>query len=359
MKTIFLISSIFLASVTSSCQIDLKTGKLIDKTNNQTKSENKMEAIIKTNKGEITINLEYKKTPMTVANFVGLAEGTIKNSAKSINEPYYDELKFHRVINDFMIQGGCPDGNGMGDPGYKFPDEIDPTLKHDKAGILSMANSGPGTNGSQFFITHKETPWLDGKHTVFGNVIKGQDVVNAIEQDDKIETVTIVRSGDAKEFNASNIFNEEMEKITIIEEENRKKAEKELMLLQKGSEVTSSGLAYKVIKKGNGDVKPKPNSTVTVHYTGKLLDGTVFDSSRERGQPATFPLNRVIPGWTEGLQLMVEGDSFTFIIPSKLAYGERGIPQAGIGPNATLIFDVELIKIVETDGEDPHKGHNH
>ena len=150
-----------------------------------------------------------------------------------------------------------------------------------------------------------------------------------------------------------------MEKITIIEEENRKKAEKELMLLQKGSEVTSSGLAYKVIKKGNGDVKPKPNSTVTVHYTGKLLDGTVFDSSRERGQPATFPLNRVIPGWTEGLQLMVEGDSFTFIIPSKLAYGERGIPQAGIGPNATLIFDVELIKIVETDGEDPHKGHNH
>ena len=217
-----------LALMIMGCKTDNKQESI------ENTGDSSMQAIINTSKGDITVDLEFEKTPMTVANFVGLAEGTIKNSAKSINEPYYDELKFHRVINDFMIQGGCPDGNGMGDPGYKFPDEIDPTLKHDKAGILSMANSGPGTNGSQFFITHKETPWLDGKHTVFGNVIKGQDVVDAIEQDDKIETVTIVRSGDAKEFNASNIFNEEMEKITIIEEENRKKAEKELMLLQKG-----------------------------------------------------------------------------------------------------------------------------
>lgn len=158
-------------------------------------------ALIKTNRGSILLELEYKKTPLTVSNFVGLAEGTIENNQKALGEPYYNGLKFHRVIPNFMIQGGCPLGTGTGDPGYSFRDELDPTLKHDRAGILSMANSGPTTNGSQFFITHEPTAWLDGKHTVFGHVIEGQEVVDAITQEDQIDEILIIRMGaDAQKF---------------------------------------------------------------------------------------------------------------------------------------------------------------
>ena len=162
-------------------------------------------AQLNTSKGKITIRLEYEKTPLTVANFVGLAEGTKKFTAQGRKEgkPYYDGLAFHRVIADFMIQGGCPLGTGTGGPGYRFADEIDPTLKHVGPGILSMANAGPGTNGSQFFITHKATPWLDGKHTVFGKVLgkSDLDVVNAIAKGDKLVKLTILRVGDkAKAF---------------------------------------------------------------------------------------------------------------------------------------------------------------
>lgn len=159
-----------------------------------------------TSKGKIILFLEFEKTPLTVANFVGLAEGTKNYSKdggppKAQDKPFYDGLKFHRVISDFMIQGGDPQGNGGGGPGYQFRNEIAPSLKHDHAGILSMANAGSDTNGSQFFITHKETPWLDGKHTVFGHVVEGQDVVNKIVQGDTIKTVKIVRLGDkAKAF---------------------------------------------------------------------------------------------------------------------------------------------------------------
>ncbi|MBX2979208.1 MAG: peptidylprolyl isomerase [Flavobacteriales bacterium] len=154
-------------------------------------------AKIKTNKGTITIQLEYEKAPMTVANFVALAEGKHANTAKPAGQPYYDGIVFHRVIADFMIQGGDPTGTGQGGPGYAFPDEIHPDLKHNRAGTLSMANAGPYTNGSQFFITHKDTPWLDGRHAVFGYVTQGQEVVNAIQQGDRMESVTIERIGKA------------------------------------------------------------------------------------------------------------------------------------------------------------------
>lgn len=164
-------------------------------------------AVITTTKGVIKIQLEYQKVPMTVANFVALAEGKQKNTAKADGQPYFDGIKFHRVIADFMIQGGDPTGTGMGGPGYKFPDEIDPTLKHTRPGTLSMANAGPYTNGSQFFITHKETPWLDGKHAVFGYVVAGQDVVNAIAQNDVMTSVKIEAVGkDAKAFDAVKVL---------------------------------------------------------------------------------------------------------------------------------------------------------
>ena len=305
-----------------------------------------MYAKIKTNKGDIMLELEFEKTPLTVANFVGLAEGKIKNNKKKVGEPYYDGLKFHRVIADFMIQGGCPDGNGMGGPGYQFPDEIHPDLKHSGPGILSMANAGPGTNGSQFFITHKETPWLDGKHTVFGKVTEGQDVVDAIAQDDKIIEIDIIRKGEnAKRFDSKAIFDNELEKLEKQAAEKAKKAKEAIDVLKKGAKVTSSGLAYKIIKKGTG-AKAEAGKTVSVHYTGKLSNGTKFDSSYDRNQPIEFELGRgrVIKGWDEGISLLNVGSKATFIIPPDLAYGARGAGGV-IPPNATLIFDVELVEI--------------
>ena len=301
-------------------------------------------AIISTSKGEIKIELEFEKTPGTVGNFVGLSLGVINNSIKPLGEAYYNGLKFHRVINDFMIQAGCPLGTGTGDPGYKFDDEFHNDLKHDRPGIISMANAGPSTNGSQFFITHVETPWLDNKHTVFGNVIDGMDVVNSVSQNDEIISIKINAVGDkAKAFDAAKAF-EEFNKSKA--DRIKKEKEKELKMLKdlsKGFSKTSSGLLYKFEKENNSQ-KPSNGNKVKVHYKGMLLDGTVFDSSFKRNQPIEFTLGigQVIKGWDEGISLLGIGDKASFIIPSDLAYGASGAGGV-IPPNATLVFEVELI----------------
>ena len=300
-----------------------------------------------TNKGEILVKLTHEKTPGTVGNFVALAEGKKENKARSAGEPYYDGLSFHRVIPDFMIQGGCPLGTGTGDAGYKFDDEFHTELKHDAPGVLSMANAGPGTNGSQFFITHVPTPWLDGKHTVFGHVKEGQDIVDAIAQGDTIESLEILRVGDtAQKWDALKAFMD----FTAAKQERvaaeRAKQQEALDAVAKNFETTPTGLRYKITEKGNGP-KAEKGQTVSVHYEGSLLNGQVFDSSYNRNQPIDFKLGegQVIPGWDEGIGLLSVGDTAKLVIPSDLAYGAAGAGGGVIPPNATLIFKVALVAV--------------
>jgi len=305
-----------------------------------------MYAVMHTSKGDITLRLEFKKTPMTVANFIGLAEGALNINGK--NKPFYDGLTFHRVIENFMIQGGCPKGTGTGGPGYTFPDEFDDSLKHAAPGKLSMANSGPGTNGSQFFITHVPTPWLDGKHSIFGEVLEGQDIVNAIAQGDKLTSVEIVRKGSEAEA-----FTVSRETFTTFVAEAEKKAknrnaekyaklERELKNRWPDAIETPSGLRYVVNEAGDGKKSPKHGQKVTVHYTGTLLNGKMFDSSVKRGSPAEFSIGDVIEGWNEALKTMSKGEKRTLIIPPALGYGTQGYPGI-IPPDSYLVFDVELI----------------
>lgn len=300
-----------------------------------------------TTKGDILVALEFEKTPGTVGNFVALAEGNLENSAKPQGNPYYDGLKFHRVIPDFMVQGGCPQGTGTGNPGYQFDDEFHPELKHDRPGILSMANAGPGTNGSQFFITHVETPWLDNAHTVFGHVVEGQDVVDAITQGDKIETLEIIRVGAAAEaFNAIEAFRTFEGSREKRLAEARAAQDAELDKIAAGFKKTDSGLRYQIIQESKSGKKANQGQTVSVHYKGQLADGTVFDSSYKRKEPIEFPIGvgQVISGWDEGIQLLEVGDKARLVIPSDLGYGSRGAGGV-IPPDATLIFDVELMAV--------------
>jgi FKBP-type peptidyl-prolyl cis-trans isomerase len=298
-----------------------------------------------TPKGDILVKLEHDKVPGTVGNFVALAEGNLENSAKEQGTPYYNGLKFHRVIPDFMIQGGCPQGTGTGNPGYKFDDEFHPDLKHDAPGKLAMANSGPATNGSQFYITHVPTPWLDSKHSVFGSVIEGQDIVDLVAQGDKM-SVEIIRVGaEAEVFNAVESFRT-FEGAREKREAQAKAAQSALLdEVAAGYDETTSGLRYKILQKGNGKQATK-GAKVSVHYKGQLLDGTVFDSSYKRKQPLDFNVGvgQVISGWDEGIQLLQVGAKARLVIPSNLGYGERGAGGV-IPPNATLIFDVELMDV--------------
>ena len=301
-------------------------------------------AILSTEKGTIKINLTYDKTPGTVGNFVGLVEGAIKNDFNDLGTPFYDGLKFHRVIPDFMIQGGCPKGTGVSGPGYNFDDEFHPELKHDRPGVLSMANAGPGTNGSQFFITHKETPWLDGKHTVFGYTTEGQEVINSVVQNDIIQKIIIERIGiKAQKWDAVNSFNAFLNQKKDLIRAAKEKESKALDIILSDMEKTSTGLHYKINRIGEGK-NPTPGSSVSVHYRGMLIDGTVFDSSYQRNEPINFVLGegQVISGWDEGISLLNKGASAKLVIPSDLAYGSRGAGGL-IPPNATLIFEVELV----------------
>ena len=299
-----------------------------------------------TSKGSILVKLTHDLTPGTVGNFVALAEGNMENKVKPQGQKFYDGLTFHRVIADFMIQGGCPKGSGTGDPGYKFDDEFHPSLKHDRPGVLSMANSGPGSNGSQFFITHVATPWLDNKHTVFGNVVEGQDVVDAVAQGDNLESVEIIRVGEeAQKWNAIEAFiglkGARLKREAALKAESEAKMEQ----LAAGFDRTESGLRYKMIQKGEGK-RAEAGKTVSVHYEGSLENGKVFDSSYPRKKPIEFKLGigQVIEGWDEGIALLQVGDKARFVIPSDLGYGPAGAGGV-IPPNATLIFDVELMDV--------------
>lgn len=297
-------------------------------------------AKIHTNKGTITCALAHDKAPLTVANFVGLAEGTMPNSAKGEGKPYYDGLIFHRVIPNFMIQGGDPQGSGVGGPGYQFEDEFHPELRHSGPGILSMANAGPGTNGSQFFITHVATEWLDDKHSVFGNVVDGMDVVNRIQQGDVMESVEIERVG--VEFDAAAVFADA--KAALMEKAAGKKSARDKWneILENATE-TPTGLKYVIINdESTNDDKPEEGDSVTVHYCGMFPNGQIFDDSFQRGEPITFTLGRgdVISGWDEGIGHLSVGQRAILIIPPHLAYGDRGAGGV-IPPNQTLIFEVE------------------
>jgi cyclophilin family peptidyl-prolyl cis-trans isomerase len=346
-------------------------------------------ATIQTNKGDIIVRLEHDKAPVTVANFVSLAEGNSPFVSENFKgKKYYDGLIFHRVMKDFMIQGGCPTGTGTGNPGYRFMDEFNDSLVHDRKGILSSANSGPSSNGSQFFITHNPTPWLDGVHTVFGEVVEGIAVVDSIANvpvaagnkpvdSGTMNTVKIIRNGkEAKQFDAVQVMtdyfdNEEERLAAIAKEKAEKMAEMRGMMADFATELEKqkstakqlpSGLKVLVLNEGDGE-KPKIGQKVNVMYSGYLPDGSLFESNYEEiakkygtyderkaqgggymPAPMTYATNSgLVAGFEEGLLSMKVGDKVRLFIPSHMGWGPQG--AGPIPPNSDVIFDVELTGI--------------
>ena len=366
---IYLLSLLFWSSVSYGQKSDLGDG---------------IYAEFNTNKGLIICQLEFEKTPMTVGNFIGLAEGGFSVDGISIQSPYYDGLKFHRVIADFMIQGGCPLGNGTGDPGYEFYDEIVDGLTHSGPGILSMANSGANTNGSQFFITHKATTWLDRKHTVFGHVLEGMDIVNEIEKDDLISSVKIIRIGSAAiNFDAMEAFHSVYDPLKALEESRKQELEmisamseedyskymyKQVKKKHRRAKLTESGLVYvkekkrRKARKGENVPGLKEGMQVTLHYTGSFRsNGEKFDSSLDRNEPLSFryKVQKMIPGFEEGIALIGKGEKIKVIIPYYQAYGKAG-KKGTIPPYSDLIFDIQLLDFSENkEGTSDHEGHDH
>ena len=337
-------------------------------------------ADIETTKGHIVVKLNYKEVPTTVANFVTLAEG--KNNFVKVEykgKPFYNGTIFHRVIDGFMIQGGDPTGTGMGDPGYRFEDEFVPSLRHNKKGILSMANSGPNTNGSQFFITQVPTPHLDGRHTVFGETVKGKEVIDAIakaprngqdrpNEDIKIKNITIVANGkDAQKFDAVKVFDSYFKSVAEREKEKEERVKRasakfleEIKVQEPQAKVLPSGVKIFTINNGEGK-QPKQTEFAMVNYAGYLRNGALFDSNikeveesygkyqamreQQNGyQPIPFPYTpsaQLIPGFKEALLTMKVGDKIRVFIPATLGYGEAGAGDV-IPPNSDLIFDIEI-----------------
>ncbi|MFW5844493.1 MAG: peptidylprolyl isomerase [Spirochaetota bacterium] len=307
-------------------------------------------ARITTNRGQVLVELAYEEAPLTVTNFVGLAEGRL-NSSRGAGVPFYDGLAFHRVVPGFMIQGGDPAGNGTGGPGYRFPDEFDPTLRHDRPGTLSMANSGPDSNGSQFFITLDATPWLDDRHSVFGYVVRGQEVVESIRQGDRIESVEILRRGSAAlAFQAGqNAFDR------LVEEHRRRRADAQaedrrhaVGIIEErwpDARTTDSGIHFVVREAGRGPVIQRGNN-VTLHYDAYLLDSTEpFESTRSIDSViVTAGEGRLLPGWEEALLTMRPEERRTIILPPELAFGATGAGQK-VPPNAFVVFDIEILSV--------------
>jgi peptidyl-prolyl cis-trans isomerase A (cyclophilin A) len=353
--------------------------------NAQNKLADGIYAEFNTTKGKITCMLEYEKTPMTVANFVGLAEGNFKVfDSLSFTKPYYDGILFHRIIKGFMIQGGCPQGNGTGGPGYQFYDEFHADLTHSGPGILSMANSGISTNGSQFFITHAATPWLDGKHSVFGHVVQGLDILDSIASvktgaNDKpvndviMKSVKIIRVGSAaKKWDATKIFNDTYNakkiEIEVQAAAELKKIEEykttffnEVKKTYPNAIASPTGLVYVIDNAGEGS-KPQFGQMLSVHYTGTLFkDGKKFDSSYDRNEPIEFPFTNggMIPGFLEGLTLIGQGGKAKLFLPYFLAYGSQEYP--GIIPAySDLVFEIEMVSIDGgAAGHDHHEGDGH
>ncbi|MHC5201211.1 peptidylprolyl isomerase [Myroides sp. LJL119] len=330
-------------------------------------------AEIITSQGTIVAELEYKKAPVTVASFVSLAEGDNPLVDKQYKgKKYYNGLKFHRVVPNFVIQTGDPTGTGAGGPGYVFMDEFTPELRHNKAGTLSMANSGPYTNGSQFFITHRETPHLDDMHSVFGYVVKGMDVVNKIGQsEDIIKEIKIIRVGkDAKKFNAAKVFKNAMQEANKEKEEHQKalsqvkeKQATEFAKLKKQATTTQSGLSYVITQSSAENQSPQISQEIGVNYAGYFENGLLFDSNipevaksydmfdqrrADYNQYGPIPFKfgmktGLIPGFIEGIEQMKIGDKATIFIPSHLAYGEAGVGP--IPPNTDLVFELEIVEL--------------
>lgn len=351
-KLFFVVAILLVAACKPAKYPDLKDGLYAD---------------VETNKGDIVLKLYHEDVPLAVSNFVSLAEGENPSVTDSLKgKKYYDGLLFHRVLKDFMIQGGDPLANGSGGPGYKFEDEFprdslgNLKYKHDAAGVLSMANGGPGSNGSQFFITHKETPWLDGIHSIFGKVEMGQDIVNTIAQNDTIQKVTIIRVGSkAKGFDAAKVFETEMKNSVAAKQKRIEEAEKaevsrynkflkDKEVFQKAQGIdkakkTASGLHILTLKKGKGK-KFSPTTQTTIHYNMLLADGKSIQSTFGR-DPFTFTLSQqpMIPGVNEAILEMREGDKARLFIPYNLGYGDKAY-----GPfpaKSDLVFELEILKV--------------